>query len=571
MSKKTNLEKIDLIFEDFDMFKVIAKFSTDLVKDCSKSVKNKEDCEIIENDVRTLSESLAKFLNVSSQQMRCASDAVRMNFNEEKGRVVVAKRDIEAGEVVMIERAFASWLRPSLYSSYCHHCLLPLREVFHCSDCSLAKFCSTACREDAFTKYHKIECPYLPVLMYLSSGHLALRILIISGIRSAIQMLSKEQIPLETYKNIEHSGDYNSLYSLTDNIDNKSYQMLFPDAFGAAFMTILAHKMGFVAVDDIRRVGALLLKHISQIWCNVMSISTDKIYETDNIEKTTFFTDSVEIGAGMYPTICIMNHSCDSNVVNSFSGHVATSTALVKISSGDELLVTYGPHFKCMSFKDRQRFLKKRFCFDCRCTACKEERQNLSHALLCDLCKGCLILNTIDCSSECLDCGKNENVASKLHNLEKANNCVLDYYKCIASDLNNEAFVKLSECYRILKETVFESHELLILVKQELAVMYEKRCRFSIALQFASEVMDTFKRYDGETSLSHIYSMLRYVSISLSFAENEKKGTAEAKEMFDTVVSLMKHVSKKESMLNAAKHLQVQRECEFILKRLNTS
>ncbi|RWS01968.1 SET and MYND domain-containing protein 4-like protein, partial [Dinothrombium tinctorium] len=298
-------------------------------------------------------------VNIKSNELiKQASDAVEMKFTVQKGRYICAKRNIESGEVVMIEKAFASWLKPSLYTKYCTHCFHPVDIIFFpCPNCISVRFCSVTCRKEALKQYHLVECPVLSSLKRLSNGHLALRIIMKAGIQNALNMINKPEIPLEKWLSTNFDTNYESLYSLPDHIENRQYENLCPDANGAVFLALFAHKMKLIDGNNIRKLAALLLKHISQIECNVMSIAKEKVNFTGTMGRKRYFPQTEELGFGIYPTICLLNHSCDPNVINSFSDIYAISTVVEDVAKGEELNVTYGPHHKRMSYKDRQAVL----------------------------------------------------------------------------------------------------------------------------------------------------------------------------------------------------------------------
>lgn len=72
---------------------------------------------------------------------------------------------------------------------------------------------------------------------------------------------------------------------------------------------------------------------------------------------------------GVYPTICLINHSCLPNSHNNWNGQAEHETihAIRPIKAGEEITIPYdhgGPS------ASRQLFLKHSFGFDCRCTIC---------------------------------------------------------------------------------------------------------------------------------------------------------------------------------------------------------
>lgn len=73
---------------------------------------------------------------------------------------------------------------------------------------------------------------------------------------------------------------------------------------------------------------------------------------------------------GVYPTLGLINHSCDQNVVRHYYGKTTVLRAIRTIQNNEEIVDTYGPHFVADSKQDRQQMLKLHQYFDCECEAC---------------------------------------------------------------------------------------------------------------------------------------------------------------------------------------------------------
>jgi hypothetical protein len=72
---------------------------------------------------------------------------------------------------------------------------------------------------------------------------------------------------------------------------------------------------------------------------------------------------------GLYPTICLVNHSCLPNAHNNWNSDSQNETihALRFIRSGEEITISYN---KEGSFKSRRSRLKECFGFECTCVVC---------------------------------------------------------------------------------------------------------------------------------------------------------------------------------------------------------
>nr|XP_009936555.1 PREDICTED: SET and MYND domain-containing protein 4 [Opisthocomus hoazin] len=129
-----------------------------------------------------------------------ASSSLRLNFDRERGRHLVASQDILPGQTLLKEEAFVSVLCPGecllLPDSsetawdtrvtnadlYCHRCLRQLLASVPCRGCSYAKYCSQNCADVAWEQYHRTECSLGPLLLTLGVFcHVALRTVLLAG------------------------------------------------------------------------------------------------------------------------------------------------------------------------------------------------------------------------------------------------------------------------------------------------------------------------------------------------------------------------------------------------------
>jgi len=81
--------------------------------------------------------------------------------------------------------------------------------------------------------------------------------------------------------------------------------------------------------------------------------------------------ETVRIGGGVYPTMALVNHSCDPNFVLVFWGRVAVAIASRSIAAGEEINDNYGANYASMPLQERRPFLEKSHWFTCSCKACK--------------------------------------------------------------------------------------------------------------------------------------------------------------------------------------------------------
>ena len=79
---------------------------------------------------------------------------------------------------------------------------------------------------------------------------------------------------------------------------------------------------------------------------------------------------------GVYPTICLINHSCLPNAHNNWNSDAKCETihAIRYIKSGEEITISYD---RGGSFDSRRTYLNDAFGFDCSCSLCSLPLPNL--------------------------------------------------------------------------------------------------------------------------------------------------------------------------------------------------
>jgi len=74
--------------------------------------------------------------------------------SDEMGRHVVANKDIDVGQLLIEEKAFAHILIPEHNLLYCQRCLKSKPNLIPCVSCADVGYCGVDCRDQAFAEYH---------------------------------------------------------------------------------------------------------------------------------------------------------------------------------------------------------------------------------------------------------------------------------------------------------------------------------------------------------------------------------------------------------------------------------
>lgn len=105
-----------------------------------------------------------------------------------------------------------------------------------------------------------------------------------------------------------------------------------------------------VDLEGTEAIASRILQHIGQLVCNGHAIT--RLVEEDKLDKLrdhksggdslVKFERQVRVATALYPSASIMNHSCEPNIINSFSGEWLIVKAQSNIPNGHEVFNCYG-------------------------------------------------------------------------------------------------------------------------------------------------------------------------------------------------------------------------------------
>jgi hypothetical protein len=102
--------------------------------------------------------------------------------------------------------------------------------------------------------------------------------------------------------------------------------------------------------DDEVMVGVVLNHFLESLQFNSHEVAQFEMMSRDKEEGA----QSVFIGAAVYPTLALFNHSCDPSIVRFYVEDVVCVQAIKNIAKGEEICENYGPIFFHSDRKDRQ-------------------------------------------------------------------------------------------------------------------------------------------------------------------------------------------------------------------------
>ncbi|XP_026323810.1 SET and MYND domain-containing protein 4 [Hyposmocoma kahamanoa] len=423
-----------------------------------------------------------------NSQYPAASEAIQIDQDEIRGRFATATRDIEAGEILLIERPHSGVLLGEYTKTHCQNCFIKCPIPLPCPNCPNVIFCSDKCLEIAQKSYHAYECHILPLLWKSGCSvtcHIALR-LITQNNKDYFTSINPnlEQKPSGPYK----TDDYRNIYHLVSHEEKRTKQDLLQRTEMASFLVKLLEISGYfdgkprttpvdineiksMAVNDKYKVdvgvfGGLILVNLQILQFNaheVFELQCPKPKVGKNVikheGKSTFLAGAV------FPTLALFNHSCDPGVVRYFCGLHIVVRAVKNIKKGNEVSENYGPIFTTVKKDRRQAELRDQYWFDCRCGPCEQnwptydEMNETYLRFKCDSDRPCpnVIAVQPDCKEFMVQCGLCQQYTNILKGLKSLQDTEM-MYRLGQAAMNEgqygEAIKKFTEVMKLYDATL---------------------------------------------------------------------------------------------------------------------
>ncbi|CAK1555865.1 unnamed protein product [Leptosia nina] len=329
------------------------------------------------------------------KQYVSASSKLQVVCSKDMGRHVIAKEDINVGEVLADEEPYVSLILQTHLLFACNHCFSRKPNLVPCEHCCFALYCSKQCATNAWNEYHSVECVLLPTLLDMSFTKLellAFRIVIKarndhtdwkSFFQTIMDAESKVGTDLHGHVKVGENWIYDSKYyvsihTLATNIDKRSVSDIFQKAVTAAvLLKFLLDKTTFMDADNddqktevIQCVAGLLLLHIMTSPTNMHGISTNTDLHGDGK-----YVSKLDIGSAPFAFHSLINHSCAPNVVRFCELDTSKMKlfALRPIKKGMQLFDNYGSHHALEGCRERRASLHFQYKFICTCEACQRD------------------------------------------------------------------------------------------------------------------------------------------------------------------------------------------------------
>lgn len=134
------------------------KLNSNVLRDANGNVLKNESNVTLTKEKFICEDTVIPEIPSPNKKFPCASDAIDVDFSKRFGRHVVATRDINVGEVLIVEKPYSMFLKPENNYTHCHYCMTLMWAGIPCEKCVKAVYCTEECRSMAWGRYHQFEC-----------------------------------------------------------------------------------------------------------------------------------------------------------------------------------------------------------------------------------------------------------------------------------------------------------------------------------------------------------------------------------------------------------------------------
>ncbi|XP_063030241.1 SET and MYND domain-containing protein 4 isoform X1 [Melospiza melodia melodia] len=491
------------------------------------------------------------------------------------------------GESLALQDGDTAWdTRATNADLYCHRCLRQLLASVPCQGCSYAQYCSQDCADRAWQQYHRTECPLGALLLTLGVFcHVALRTVLLAGYAEVSRLVEGSHCGDKNLQNPEGScrplseadagagsrgvpgcdssgryqSSYQALFHLLPHTEQHSPEHKFLCTLSVVALCKQLQAAGLEAAvlsqespqqcskpktcektseelsPELKTVAEAMLRHMLQLQCNAQAITV--MQEMGPGDGAVVDKKPVRLATAFFPVLSLLNHSCCPNTSVSFSGTSVTVRAAQPISSGQEVLHCYGPHWCRMRVAERQQLLRQYF-FKCRCPACLQELQSgvksvvsIRNSFCCPKCRAQMQgeEDTLCCSIEaCATSASRDHLSGRLQDLQQEIKKALELLRVGKAD---QAIKKLLKCRMDAETFLSPEHLMMGEMEDHLAQVYATVGKWQEAARHLRKSIEIVEMHHGPSSVETGHELFKLAQILFNgFAVSEALSTIQRAE-----------------------------------------
>lgn len=297
----------------------------------------------------------------------CMVNILSLKANKAFGFHIAATQDIAAGDVVIATHPFAVIDYLECTGSGCFKCGNVPKSKIQCENCINVFFCSNSCKS---SRTHRTKCDKRfdrndCRIIRLATQIITVVINVVSDIKTLLEfcrglLYSKKKSkqcrpPYSTYGEILQLQEHHD----SDNA-SKARRVV-------KHVMRQLESLDSVDTESLERIlFNLAYRHVNSILIN--AFAEENICSKGGV-YTRFF---------MFDVASRLNHSCDPNVEHYTDDDEMTYfVASRTIKAGEQLFINYLCETEFQTTKERKNYLKQHWNFDCTCSKCNQNNENI--------------------------------------------------------------------------------------------------------------------------------------------------------------------------------------------------
>ena len=201
--------------------------------------------------------------------------------------------------------------------------------------------------------------------------------------------------------------DYRSFFSLVSHREALSQKTLHPILVTASVLLRVLQMSGYLGESEEEE--GMMADLIIEIFCIMRHNSHAVMESIIHGQAKPLFSNVRSIGVGLYPSLCLLNTSCDQNMTKYYENNKVVGLVSKLIRAGEEVSENYFPSSVCMGREERRAWLQDRFMFHCECHACTADlptTKKMPNYPVRFVCQSCLSPRLEREAVLCADCGQ---------------------------------------------------------------------------------------------------------------------------------------------------------------------
>lgn len=288
----------------------------------------------------------------SDDQFPCFANSIEMKNAKNGGKKIVAKRDLEIGQTVIIEQPYELVPETPFNYRHCSNCFKADANLIPCRKCNRVMFCSQECHDAGHERFHNVECSIgYRFVNWETIRRLVFRTIIvaiqtfgtITALMNAVELFNKEKkfdgTDAAKRNYFKFFGFRQDFEQIPFNTEHKFR------AYVLIMRTIITEqsilKPMFRTANERNFLGHLILHHIYVI--NKNAFYANSLVEWTYKAELGIFNSTLGAiyGRGMVLDSKQMNHSCVPNVARIFVDNKIIYKVIRPIQRDQELFVCY--------------------------------------------------------------------------------------------------------------------------------------------------------------------------------------------------------------------------------------